>query len=75
MDIAGAGAAPERKHVLQAAKAAGLPVKVAEEAIDELLCNATPQLLLELAKALPLSKTTLEKVHKAMQVNYARLSQ
>lgn len=74
MDVAGEGANPERKHVLQAAKAAGLPVAVAEQAIDELLDCATPQLLLELAKALPLRTETVKTVYSAMQVNYERLA-
>ena len=73
MDVAGEGAAPGRRHVLKAAKAAGLPAAVAEQAIDELLGIATPQLLLDLAKALPLRTETVEMVHGAMQVNYARL--
>lgn len=75
MDIAGEGAAPERKHVLKAAQAAGLPVAVAAQAIDELLGIATPQLLLELAQALPLRTTTVQTIHRAMQLNYARLAQ
>jgi len=75
MDIAGEGAAPERKHVLKAAQAAGLPVEVAAQAIDELLGIATPQLLLKLAQALPLRSTTVQTIHRAMQLNYARLAQ
>lgn len=74
MDVAGERTAPERQHVLKAAKAAGLPVAVAAQAIDELLGCATPKLLLELAKALPLHTGTVETVHSAMQVNYARLA-
>lgn len=75
MDVAGEGAVPERKHVLKAAHAAGLPVTVAAQAIDELLGNATPQLLLKLAQALPLRTTTVKTIHRAMQLNYARLAQ
>jgi serine/threonine-protein kinase HipA len=74
MDVADEGTAPGRSHVLQAAKAAGLPVAVAEKAIDELLGSATPELLLELAKTLPLRRDTVATVHSAMQVNYARLA-
>lgn len=74
MDIAGEGAAPERKHVLKAAQAAGLPAKDAAHAIDELLGYATPQFLLELAQALPLRATTVKTIHRAMQLNYARLA-
>ncbi len=74
MDVNGEGAAPERKHVLNAAKAAGLPKAVAEQAIDELLGNATPQLLLELAKSLPLGVASVKSLHSAMQINFARLA-
>lgn len=74
MDIAGEGAAPTRKHVLQVAQSAGLPAAVAAQAIDELLTIATPALLLELAKALPLRASTVKLVHAAMQLNYARLA-
>jgi serine/threonine-protein kinase HipA len=75
MDIAGVGAAPGRPHVLKAAKAAGLPVAIAAQAMDEILGCATPQLLLELAKALPLRTETVKTVHRAMQANSARLAQ
>jgi serine/threonine-protein kinase HipA len=74
MDVAGEGAEPGREHVLKAAKAAGLPVAVAEHAIDELLNCATPELLLELTKTLPLRAETVKAVHRAMQLNYARLA-
>ena len=74
MDVAGEGAAPERKHVLKAATAAGLPVAIAAQAIDELLDTANPQLLLELAEALPLSTTAVKTLHLAMKKNYARLA-
>jgi serine/threonine-protein kinase HipA len=73
MDVAGVGAAPEREHVLKAAKAAGLPVTLAAQAIDELLDCVTPQLLSELAKALPLRVDTVKTVQRAMQINRARL--
>lgn len=59
---------------MQAAKAAGLPVAVAEQAIDELLDSTTPELLLEQAKTLPLRTETVKTVHRAMQLNYARLA-
>ncbi len=74
MDDNGEGAAPERKHVLNAAKAAGLPKAVGEQAIDELLGNATPQLLLELAKSLPLGVASVKSLHSAMQIIFARLA-
>lgn len=74
MDVAGVGAAPERADVVKCAKAAGLPVAVAEQAIDELLEIATPELLLELAKMLPLRSETVRTVHRAVQFNYARLA-
>jgi serine/threonine-protein kinase HipA len=73
MDVAGVGVAPEREHVLKAAKAAGLPVTLAAQAIDELLDCVTPQLLSELAKALPLRVDTVKTVQRAMQINRARL--
>ncbi len=74
MDVAGEGKAPGRAHVLKAAKAAGLPSAAAEQAIDELVGCATPELLLELAKALPLRAKTVDTVHRVMQANHARLS-
>lgn len=74
MDVAGVGAAPERADVVKCAKAAGLPVEVTEQAIDEILEIATPELLLELAKMLPLRSETVKTVHRAVQVNYARLA-
>jgi serine/threonine-protein kinase HipA len=73
MDVAGEAVAPARKDVTRAAKAAGLPVTVAEQVIDELLSCATPELLLALAKTLPLRPATVKTVHRAMQVNFARL--
>lgn len=73
MDVAGEGAAPEREHVLKAAKAAGLPMTVAAQAIDELLDYVTPQLLSELAKALPLRLDTVKTVQRAVELNRARL--
>lgn len=74
MDVAGVGAAPERADVVKCAKAAGLPVEVTEQAIDEILKTATPELLLELAKMLPLRSETVKTVHRAVQVNYVRLA-
>lgn len=74
MDVAGVAAAPARAHVVKAATAAGLPVKVAEQTIDELLDTATPPLLLALAKTLPLRNETVKTVHHAIQLNYARLA-
>ena len=74
MDVAGEGAAPERKHVLKAATAAGLPISIATQAIDELLDTAKPLLLLELAEALPLRAMTVKTIHLAMKMNYARLA-
>lgn len=74
MDVAGEAVAPERHHVLKAANAAGLPTAVAAQAIDELLACATPELLLAFAKTLPLRTETVKTVHRAMQLNAARLA-
>ena len=74
MDVAGEGLAPERKHVLQAAKAAGLPLAIAEQAIDDILDKATPQLLLELSSALPLRTDSVNTIHSVMALHFARLS-
>lgn len=73
MDVAGEGRAPTRQHVLKAAQAAGLPRSVAESAIDEILAAVTPVTLLESAEGLALRKTTVTKVHQALQTNSARL--
>ena len=74
MDVAGEGLAPERKDVLQAAKAAGLPLAVAEQAIDDILDKATPQLLLELSSALPLRTDSVNTIHSVMALHFARLA-
>lgn len=74
MDVAGEGRAPTRQHVLKAAQAAGLPRGVAESAIDEILAVVPPAALLERAEGLALRKATVNKVHQALQVNFARLS-
>jgi serine/threonine-protein kinase HipA len=74
MDVAGEGKAPSRQHVLKAAQAAGLSRAVAEQAIDELLELATPDLLLGLARGLPLQANTLDRTHRAMQSHHARLA-
>jgi hypothetical protein len=68
------GQHPSAADVVKCAKAAGLPVEVTEQAIDEILETATPELLLELAKMLPLRSDTVKTVHRAVQVNYARLA-
>jgi len=73
MDVAGESVAPKRSDVIHAAKSAGLPVAAAEQTIDEILDKTTPQLLLELAKGLPVHQQTVKSVHHAMQINYARL--
>jgi len=74
MDVAGEGRAPTRQHVLKAAQAAGLPRSVAEDAIDEILAVATPTALLERAEGLGLRKATVDRVHQALQANFAQLS-
>ena len=74
MDIAGEGRAPTRQDVLKAAQAAGLPGAIAADAIDEVLAQATPSLLLDLADGLPLAAATLRRVHTVMQANFNRLS-
>lgn len=58
----------------EAATAVGLPTAVAEQAMDALLDKATPDLLLELAKTLPVRTGTVKAVHHVMQLNYARLA-
>lgn len=73
MDIAGEGLSPARAHVLGAAAKAGLPALVASRALDEVLEQATPDLLKLLAKALPLKASSLAAVHQAMTANHARL--
>lgn len=73
MDVAGEGKAPARAHVLAAAEKAGLSAGVAGRALDEMLEQATPALLKQLAKGLPLTASTLATVHQAMTVNHARL--
>ena len=74
MDVAGEGRAPNREHVLKAAKSAGMATADAAKAIDELLACMTPDLLKSLASELPLERKTVTTVHEAMQTNYARLS-
>jgi serine/threonine-protein kinase HipA len=73
MDVAGEGQAPARSHVLAAAAKAGLPASVASRALDEVLELATPALLKELAKGLPLMASSLATVHQAMSANHTRL--
>ena len=73
MDVAGEGKAPTRSHILAAAEKAGLPTSVTARAIDELLEQATPSLLKQLAKTLPLKTATITMVHQAMIANHARL--
>lgn len=74
MDVAGEGKAPTRAHVLKAAAGGGLPASVAAKAIDDILANATPELLVTLAKDLPIRPKTLAMVRSAMQANYTRLA-
>ena len=73
MDVAGEGKAPARAHVLAAAAKAGLSANVAGRALDEMLELATPALLKQLAKGLPLKASTLATVHQTMTVNHTRL--
>lgn len=73
MDVAGEGLAPTRQHVLSAAQSAGLPRSVAESAIDELLERVTPTALLEHAQGLGLRKSTVNRVHQAVQNHFVRL--
>ena len=73
MDVAGEGKAPARVHVLAAAAKAGLSASVAGRVLDELLEQATPALLMQLAKGLPLKAANLAVVHQAMSVNHMRL--
>jgi serine/threonine-protein kinase HipA len=73
MDVAGEGRAPERSHVLAAAQKAGLATSVAGRALDEMLEQATPAVLTQLAKDLPVTAATLATVHQAMTANHTRL--
>lgn len=73
MDVAGEGKAPARAHVLAAAEKAGLAASVASRALDDMLEQATPALLKQLAKGLPLTASTLATVYQAMSVNHTRL--
>ena len=73
MDVAGEGKAPARSHLLAAAEKAGLSANIAGRALDEVLEQATPALLKQLASALPLKAATLATVHQAMVANQARL--
>lgn len=73
MDIAGEGKAPARDHVMAAAAKAGLPASVAARALDELLEQATPALLVQLAKELPLKAASLSMVHQVVAINHRRL--
>lgn len=73
MDVAGEGKAPTRAHVLAAAEKAGLAASLAGRALDDMLEQATPALLKQLAKGLPLTASTLATVHQAMSVNHSRL--
>jgi len=73
MDVAGEGKQPTRQHVLQAAQDAGLAPSVAAEAIDEVLALVTPRALWDLAHGLPLKRSTLETVQRALKANLARL--
>jgi serine/threonine-protein kinase HipA len=73
MDVAGEGKAPARSHVLAAAEKAGLSSSVARRALDDILAQATPAVLTNLAKALPVTASTLATAHQAMSANHARL--
>jgi serine/threonine-protein kinase HipA len=73
MDVAGEAKAPTRVHVLAAAAKAGLSSSIASRALDEVLELATPALLQQLAKGLPLKASSLAMVHQAMTANHARL--
>lgn len=74
MDIAGEGQAPAREHVLAAAEKAGLSASLAGRMLDDLLERVTPPLFLTVAQALPLTRSTVAMVHRAMSTNHARLS-
>ena len=73
MDVAGEGKAPTRAHVLIAAEKAGLSAGVAGRALDDVLEQATPAMLEQLAKGLPVSAAMLAVVHEAMTANHRRL--
>ena len=74
MDVAGEGKAPTRAHVLAAAQKAGLAAAVARRVIDEVLECLTPSIMRAHAKALPLARSTVTTVHRAMKANHARLA-
>lgn len=74
MDVAGEGKTPTRQHVLKAAQEAGLPLLVAEQAIDEVLALATPEVLRALAQGLPLRATSVDTVYRAVQAHHAQLA-
>lgn len=73
MDVAGEGKAPARSHVLAAAAKAGLSASIASRTLDELLEQATPALLKQLAQDLPLKASSLATVHQTMTANHVRL--
>lgn len=74
MDVAGEGKAVHRAHLMTAATQAGLPSHVARRALDEMLAQASPSRLLQLAQDLPLGKATITVVHEALSAHHARLS-
>ncbi|MFT3804449.1 MAG: type II toxin-antitoxin system HipA family toxin [Burkholderiaceae bacterium] len=74
MDVAGEGKAPTRAHVLAAAQKAGLAPAVTRRVIDEVLECLTPSVMLAHAKALPLARSTVTTVHRAMKANHIRLA-
>lgn len=74
MDVAGEGRAPHRAHIMEAATQAGLPSRVAQRALDEMLALASPSRLLQLARDLPRGKSTIAAVHRAVSAHHARLS-
>jgi len=73
MDVAGEDKAPARAHVLAAAEKAGLSSNVAGRVLDEMLDRVTPGLLRALVKTLPLTRSTVAMVHRAMSASHARL--
>lgn len=71
MDVEGEGAAPGRSHLLSLANKAGLREKDAKETIDK-ICGVS-SLLKSLVAPLPLKKSTLSLITKAIESNRKRL--
>lgn len=74
MDVASEARAPARQHVLAAAQQGGLDAAVAAQTIEDMLARATPDVLLDLARDLPVSRKSRDTIHAAMKQHHARLA-